>query len=129
MMLMISSLSVHRAVAFASPTAVTLLIQAGANLEVRNELGQTPLIRLAMSNENEPRTEIFKVLLMKQVDVNAVDSEQNTALHHLAMQNMHIRSPQETLAVFQLLVEAGSLTNLVNSQGKTCLELFGSNPT
>jgi ankyrin repeat protein len=63
------------------------------------------------------------------VDVNTVDSEQNTALHHLAMQRMHIRSPQETLAVFQLLLKAGALTDLVNSQGKTCLKLFGSNAT
>lgn len=96
-------------------------------MEARNELGHTPLIRVALSRKNNPRTEIFQILVKRGVDVNAVDSEQNTALHHLAMQNMHIRIPQETLAVFQLLVKAGALTNLVNSQGKTCLELFGSN--
>ena len=82
-----------------------------------------------MSGENKPRTKIFKVLIRGGVDVNTMDSENSTALHHLAMQNMHIRSPQETLTVFQLLVEAGALTTLVNSQGKTCLELFGSNAT
>lgn len=79
-----------------------------------------------MARNNEPRMEIFKVLIQKGVDVNAVDAEQNTALHHLAM---HIRNPRATLAVFQLLVKAGALTNLVNSQGKTCLDLFSSSVT
>jgi uncharacterized protein len=120
---------VHRAVAFASSTAVTLLIQAGVDLEARNEPGQTPLIRLAMSGGNKPRTELFEVLIKGGVNVNAVDSERNTPLHHLAMRNMHIRSPRESLTVFQLLVKAGALTNLVNSQGKTCLDLFSSSAT
>ncbi|KAH8696299.1 putative ankyrin repeat-containing protein [Talaromyces proteolyticus] len=116
----------HWAVLFTSSTGVTMLIQAGANLEARNEAGHTPLIRLAMSGPNEPRLEIFEVLVKEGVDVNAVDLEHNTALHHLAMQRMHIISSLENLVVFQLLMKAGALTNLVNSQGKTCLELFSS---
>lgn len=119
----------HRAVIFAPSTAITLLIQAGADLEARNEAGHTSLIRLALSSRNEPRTEIFEIFVKKGVDVNAVDFEHNTALHHLAMQKMHIHSPLETLLVFQLLVKAGALTNLANSQGKTCLELFSSSAT
>ena len=81
-----------------------------------------------MSSKNKPRIELFEVLIKRGVDVNAADSEYNTALHHLATRNMHIKSPQETLVVFQLLVEAGASTNLFNSQGKTCLELFSSSP-
>lgn len=82
-----------------------------------------------MSRKNKPHTALFEFLVKRGVDVNTVDSEQNTALHHLAMQNMHIRSPKQTLKVFHSLVKAGALTNLVNSQGKTCLELFGSGAT
>lgn len=119
----------HRAVIFAPSTAITLLIQAGADLEARNEAGHTSLIQLALSSRNEPRTEIFEIFVKKGVDVNAVDFEHNTALHHLAMRKMHIHSPLETLVVFQLLVKAGALTNLANSQGKTCLELFSSSAT
>jgi ankyrin repeat protein len=78
-----------------------MLIQAGADLEARNEAGHTPLIRLAMSGQNEPRPEIFEVLVKEEVDVNAVDLEHNTALHHLAMQRMHIISSLENLVVFQ----------------------------
>jgi len=79
-----------------------------------------------MSGENKPHTKLFEVFIKTGVDVNAVNSEYNTALHNLAMQNIHIKSPQETLTIFQLLVKAGALTNLFNSQGKTCLELFSS---
>ncbi|CRG84938.1 hypothetical protein PISL3812_02106 [Talaromyces islandicus] len=116
----------HRAVAVASSRTVALLIQAEADLEARNDKDQTPLIRAASYRRNKPRTEIFDVLIKAGADVNAVDSEHNTALHHLAIQNMHVRSPQESLTVFQSLVKAGALTNLTNSQGKTCMDLFSS---
>ncbi|KAH8689601.1 ankyrin repeat-containing domain protein [Talaromyces proteolyticus] len=86
----------------------------------------SPLIRLALYDGNKPDTEIFKVLVKIGVDVNTINSKHNTALHHFAMQNMHIRSPRETLTTFQLLMKAGTLTNLINSQGKSCLELFSS---
>lgn len=106
-----------------------MLIQAGADLEARNEAGHTPLIRLAMSGRNIPgrhHQEVFELLIKEGADVNAIDLEHNTALHHLAMHRTHVISPLEILAVFQVLVKAGALTNLINSQGKTCLELFSS---
>ncbi|RAO72489.1 uncharacterized protein BHQ10_008501 [Talaromyces amestolkiae] len=111
---------------------ITMLIRAGADLEARNEAGHTPLIRLAMSERNIPEKdhqEIFELLIKEGADVNAIDLEQNTALHHLAMYRRHVMSSLEILGVFQLLVKAGALTNLANSQGKTCLELFSPSAT
>lgn len=101
-----------------------MLLRAGADLEAKNEAGHTPLIRFAMSGRHKCFPEIFETLVREGADINAVDMECNTTLHHLAMRSMHIISSLETLIVFQLLVKAGALTNLINSQGKTCLELF-----
>lgn len=118
----------HRAVRSASAQTVSLLLKAGADLAARNEVGQTPLIRVASLRRNSPRIQIIDILVNAGADVDAVNHGHKTALHCLASENTHVRSPQQTLAVIKLLMQAGASIELPDCEGKTALALFSLDP-
>ncbi|GFO49535.1 ankyrin [Plakobranchus ocellatus] len=93
----------------AADTEITsLLIQAGADLEARNDDGRTPLLEAAYKG----RTDVISVLKMYGADMSAVDDDGNFALHVVAMSD----EPQEgTLRLFAFQC------NQINKRGITPL--------
>ncbi|MEM1060151.1 MAG: ankyrin repeat domain-containing protein [Verrucomicrobiota bacterium] len=64
--------------------SVRLLIELGADVNVRNELGKTPLMDCAMIGN----TRMMELLLVNQADANLQDTDlKNTALHIAAEYN------------------------------------------
>jgi len=66
------------------PEVARVLLAAGANLEARDTIGATPLMRAASFNENP---EVVRVLLAAGADLEARDTEGWTPLMHAAGRN------------------------------------------
>ncbi|GFN79748.1 ankyrin [Plakobranchus ocellatus] len=90
-----------------------LLIQAGANLEARDDDGQTPLLAAAYTGE----ADVINVLLKSGADMKATDNDGNSALHMMVMgPRSSKRKPQEeTMRLFAFQC------NEINKKGMTPL--------
>ena len=99
----------HYAVNNDDPRAVDVLLKAGANTELRDSEGQTPLREVLL----EP--EVLERLLAAGADADAPDNRQNTALHAIVVYH--------TLVAMPLLLKAGANPNLVNEDGDTPLHV------
>ena len=86
-------------------------IKAGADVNTRNQDGQTPLI-VATLREHIP---IMEILVDKGADLNCWDANYETALHYAVR-----RSSRDTMEV---LIEAGADVNAPNKYGQTPLML------
>ena len=75
---------------------VKLLLKLGANLNVRNKSGDTPL-HIAVE---EGRIEIVEILLEAGADIQVEDHENNTPLHLAAIRG--------SLGIIASLVDAGA---------------------
>jgi ankyrin repeat protein len=62
-----------------NPKIIEALIEAGANVEARNYLGETPLIMAVLSN---PETRIATALIKAGSDINACDYQGHTVLEY-----------------------------------------------
>ncbi|PQE06277.1 ankyrin repeat protein [Rutstroemia sp. NJR-2017a BBW] len=107
--------ALHYAVENWSLQIIPLLLDRGANIEAKNKDGYTPLVLAfcEQSENKEPDTEIFDLLLENRADINARDNHQNTALHLVSL------LPNEALVRF--LLEKGADVSLTNKTGKTAL--------
>lgn len=81
-------------------TQVEKLLESGADINYRDELGETPLIHAAFAN----RTSVLRVLLRHHADINAVSRQTGTAVGEAA-------GPGNLQAV-KLLVENGADVNI-----------------
>ena len=86
-----------------------LLIQRGANINVSDVFGRSPLHRAA----EDGRIDVVKLLITKGADVNARDGVNNTALHGAAHYG-HKR-------VVEILIESGADLNVKNIDSRTPL--------
>ncbi|KAJ9457220.1 hypothetical protein DIPPA_23260 [Diplonema papillatum] len=89
---------------------VRLLINAGAQLELRNNYGDTALIRAC---SEEGREEVVKELIKANAEVDAADQNGKTCL----MRACGLDGP----AVVQILIEAKAQLNLQDDMGETAL--------
>ena len=87
-----------------------LLISAGVNPNIQSRAGFTALMVAACCRESDAR-----ILLDAQADVNAQDQLGYTALHHSAAKG--------NLVTTELLLSAGADLSIVNSNGKTALDV------
>jgi ankyrin repeat protein len=92
--------------------AVKFLLSNGANPNVFDTYGNTALMN---ASGRKDRHEIIPLLLSRNVEVNAYNNTENTALHFLA--NGNVESPEE----IRLLVKRGAKVNDQNSYGYTPL--------
>jgi len=65
--------------------AMTLLIEAGADVNARSSNGETPLILACVAGSEKNPSTIVKLLKNSKTDVNAKDKNGDTALHHVAL--------------------------------------------
>ncbi len=92
-------------------------INAGQNINIVDEYGQTPLMYAATAN-TDPR--IIKILVESGADVNTQSPEGWTALMYAVRQNTNP-------AVIQALLEVGAEVSLKNNDGQMALNYAGSN--
>ncbi|MBQ7577040.1 MAG: ankyrin repeat domain-containing protein [Synergistaceae bacterium] len=85
-----------------NPEIITKLIEAGANINAKDNLGSTPLIDATRFNSNP---EIINVLLKAGANVNDEDNRGYTALTWAVMKYAHIKSSLEKI---NALLDAGA---------------------
>ena len=95
----------------ATPERVGHLVKQGADVNVRNEWGVTPLHFAAIHNRNPA---LIDVLVRGCADVNAQDENGFTPLHAAAAYN--------EFAVIEALVQSGADMNVLDEYGRTPLE-------
>ena len=101
------------------------LLDAGASIHLRNVLGQTPFLALALrANEHEKWLDVLKLLLARGASSNETDKNGFSYLHYLA-DEADVWAP---LATYQLLLEAGADTSLVDCEGRTALDIIKAKP-
>nr|XP_046247922.1 CARD- and ANK-domain containing inflammasome adapter protein [Scatophagus argus] len=90
---------------------VTVLIEKGANVNILDKQGYTPLLLSAELGH----TEVFRVLVAKQARLDATLSDLSSALH-LAVHS-------GSLPIVQILLEKGLEPNITGAKGQTPLHL------
>ena len=60
-----------------------LLIQAGADLRAKNDLGETPLIRAMKMGETNKDNIRTLICMSTEEEINEIDNSGRTAFHHL----------------------------------------------
>lgn len=101
--------------------AVRLLLEHGANVDVRNDKGWTPLYQLVMVISPilfDVDLEIIRCLLEHGADVDAHENKQWTPLH--------LTSSRGHDAATQVLLEHGASVHARNNKGKTAFQLASS---
>lgn len=101
---------------------VKLLIERGANIEARGEMGDTPLIRAT----GFAQPDIVKYLLDQGANVEARDDGGNTALITGACGGCAVIDMGTTFGSVQLLLERGVNVHAKNKGGVTALMTAGA---
>ncbi|KAE9373937.1 ankyrin, partial [Stipitochalara longipes BDJ] len=104
-------LSFMKSVQSGNVSMVTLLLQNGADIAERNDIGQTSL-HIAVANGN---SEMIQVLLNAGIDIEGMDNDNKTALYYAT------RTGNE--AIIQILIRHGAGASIVkrNKNGSTML--------
>eukprot|EP00798_Chlamydomonas_sp_ICE-L_P003886 gene3886-13951_t len=92
-------------------SCIKLLLEEGADIEQRNVMKETALIRASHNGF----LHTVKYLLDQNADVNAIDLGDNTALHWAAMRG-HVE-------IVAYLLKSGADTNFSNKQGRLPVDL------
>lgn len=111
--------ALHRAVRAKETGVVKALLGAGADINARNENGQTALFVYDARRffPLPDATKMLKMLIDCGIDLNAQDDAGHTALMYYAILGL------SDLAEF--LIDAGTDLNIRNNNGRTALEKFG----
>ena len=105
--------------AYSNPAAATMLLEAGADVNIRGLDGQTPLYAACDSSYGKPeRAELAAVLIARGANVNADSASGQTPLHRAAS-----GSPR----CVRLLLAAGARAEAADGLGRTPLESAASN--
>jgi ankyrin repeat protein len=94
-----------------SPEIAAVLIENGANVNLKNESGSTALM-IAVSNG---MLDFVKLLIKHGADVNALDVESNSSLH-IACNTMI-----DNFEIVKMLIESGAKVNSRDKEGRTPL--------
>jgi len=103
--------AIHQAARSGDPSLLSSLIQRGASVDARDELGRTPLIAAVESG----RIECVKLLLASGADANARTRSGSTALIEAAARG--------SISIVRELVRAGADLNISQRGSGTALEV------
>ncbi|CAH3187331.1 unnamed protein product, partial [Porites lobata] len=109
------SCCLHWAVDGGKPGCIQWLLDKGIEVEVEDECGCSPLMRLASINGS---VEVAKILIENGASVNKVDKLKKTSLMSAALNG--------GLELVKLLVENGANIHAENEYGKTALDFAES---
>lgn len=90
---------------------VKRLIDAGAEINIKDKKYLSPLILAAMGEYKEKNTTIAKLLIDAEADLNVIDVYGNTALYSACLYNND--------GVAKALINAGADVNIENHNGET----------
>lgn len=107
----------HKAVIYNQEAIVPILIDKGAEVDVRNKFSETPLL-LAAQHGNEANTE---KLMQQGATLNVSNCYKATLLHWIARNNLSPFLKQAIQAISPEVVQKGSKLDLVNHLGETPL--------
>lgn len=102
---------IHIAVLMKNPAFIKLMLEQGADINLRNDNGQTPL-DLAIEGDDYPSA---KFLIESGADVSARGNRARTALHHAA--------ELERINIIDALIDAGADVNAMDEEGLTPFHL------
>ncbi|EWC46621.1 hypothetical protein DRE_04108 [Drechslerella stenobrocha 248] len=74
----------HWAAAMGDLTVVELLLKAGADFNMTNKRGETPLMRAVLFTNNYDRKAFPRLVTILRSTIGCVDSFQSTVFHHIA---------------------------------------------
>ncbi|KAJ7385513.1 Fibronectin type 3 and ankyrin repeat domains protein 1 [Desmophyllum pertusum] len=109
------SCCLHWAVDGGKTGCIQWLLDNGINVDVEDDSGCSPLIRLASMNGN---IEVARILIENGTDVNKMDKIRKSSLMAAALNG--------NLALVKLLMENGANLQAVNEYGKTALDFAES---
>jgi ankyrin repeat protein len=104
-------------------TNVRLLLDSGANVEARDEEGETPLIQAASFGQ----TETFNLLLERGAKINARNKRGMTPLI-VAACACAIATMNSTYDIMKILLEKGANVNARTHDGATALMMAAGSP-
>jgi len=112
----------HRASYNGNVKVAQLLLEHGANVNMRNEEGHTPLHRVLAGLDDDIGDYFFdtiQLLLEHGADVDALDGAQSTPLH--------VASEDGSARATRLLLEHGANIHLKNNEGHTPSQVASTN--
>ena len=111
----------HVAISIGWQEAISMLISRGANVNVQDKHGDTPLI--VAREASDRNLDVIKVLLDSGADVNHINHNSNTALHKIyPMSDEALLEDTHQLAeIMTLLIDAGGNINARNLCGNSPL--------
>jgi ankyrin repeat protein len=104
-------------------TNVRLLLDSGADIETRDEEGETPLMRAASFGQ----TETFELLLERGAKINVRDKRGMTPLIAAACA-CALATMNNTYDIIKILLEKGANVNARTRDGKTALMMAAGSP-
>jgi ankyrin len=114
----------HLAAEVGCPEVAQILLNCGADIDLRDDLGQVPLHLVSTQdsgmnkdkgNAEDKRLIVAQLLLENGADVNALDDAHDTPLH--------FASSYGRLKIVRLLLDKGAKANIENDRGQTLLHL------
>lgn len=106
--------------AYDDSTITALLLEHGADVNQRNRFGRTALMgsicRVLWSEKIET---VVMQLLQAGADVNCIDDEGKSLLHHYAATYHWVRDYQKALAMIPLFIKHGAKIDVKDHAGKT----------
>ena len=112
----VPDISIHDSAKAGDFEGIKQHIDAGVNVDLKDEIGFTPLHYVASIGQKE----IAEYLIEKGADVNAKDKDGATPLHYAAPST-------KSTTVVQLLLEKGADVNAKNKDGATPLDKLAQN--
>ena len=107
----------HQAIRNGHVETAALLLDYGANLDTRDELGRTALFEALLDDDDEPNIKAAAVLLSEGVDISCPDFNGNTVLHEAATRK------GSALQLASRLIDRGIPIADANKEGLTPLHL------